>query len=89
MLPSAASLDARQCERFQVEAHAAGLLHHEHIVPVFGIGCDQGIHYYAMQFIVGRSLTEVIRSLRPVPTSAELAETESSDSDPTLMNLAT
>jgi eukaryotic-like serine/threonine-protein kinase len=84
VLPSAASLDPRQCERFQLEAHAAGLLHHEHIVPVFGIGCDQGIHYYAMQFIVGRSLTEVIRSLRPVPTSADLTETKCSDSDPTI-----
>jgi eukaryotic-like serine/threonine-protein kinase len=83
VLPSTASLDPRQCERFQVEAHAAGLLHHEHIVPVFGIGCDQGIHYYAMQFIVGRSLTEVIQSLRPGPPSAELADTKRSDGDPT------
>ena len=66
VLPSTASLDPRQRQRFQVEAQAAALLHHEHIVPVFGIGCDQGVHYYAMQFIEGRSLTEIIRSARPV-----------------------
>ena len=70
VLPSTASLDPRQRQRFQVEAQAAALLHHEHIVPVFGIGCDQGIHYYAMQFIDGRSLTDIIRSLRPVPASS-------------------
>ena len=66
VLPSTASLDPRQRQRFQVEAWASGgrVLHHEHIVPVFGIGCDQGVHYYAMQFIDGRSLTDVIRGLR-------------------------
>jgi serine/threonine protein kinase len=83
VLPTTASLDPRQCERFQVEAHAAGLLHHEHIVPVFGIGRDQGIHFYAMQFIVGRSLTEVIQSLRPAPSSVERAKPKISDHDPT------
>ena len=67
VLPSPASSDPRQCQRFQVEAQAAALLHHENIVPVFGIGSDEGIHYYAMQFIDGRSLTEVIRELGGVP----------------------
>jgi serine/threonine protein kinase len=64
VLPSAASLDPRQRQRFQLEAQAAALLHHEHIVPVFGIGFDDGFHHYAMQFIDGRSLTELIRGLR-------------------------
>jgi len=67
VLPSAASLDPRQRQRFQVEAQAAALLHHEHIVPVFGIGCDRGVHYYAMQFIDGRSLADLIRDLQHVP----------------------
>jgi eukaryotic-like serine/threonine-protein kinase len=62
VLPSTASLDSPQRERFQVEAQATALLHHEHIVPVFGIGRDQGIPYFAMQFIDGRSLTDLIRS---------------------------
>ncbi|MFO0889037.1 MAG: serine/threonine-protein kinase [Isosphaeraceae bacterium] len=64
VLPSAASLDPRQRQRFQVEAQAAALLHHEHIVPVFGIGVDHGACYYAMQLIDGQPLTEVIRRLR-------------------------
>jgi serine/threonine protein kinase len=74
VLPSTTSLDARQRQRFQVEAQAAALLHHEHIVPVFDIGCDQGVHYYAMQFIDGRSLTEVIGRLRPSDEQAAVVE---------------
>ena len=70
VLPSTASLDPRHRQRFQLEAQAAAILHHEHIVPVFGIGFDQGLHYYAMQFIEGRSLTELIRGLRQDATPA-------------------
>jgi serine/threonine protein kinase len=64
VLPFAASIDPRQRQRFQVEAQAAAHLHHPHIVPIFAVGCDQGVHYYAMQFIEGRSLSAVIRELR-------------------------
>jgi tetratricopeptide (TPR) repeat protein len=39
-------------------------LHHEHIVPIFNIGSDAGVYYYAMQFIDGRSLAELISELR-------------------------
>jgi serine/threonine protein kinase/Tfp pilus assembly protein PilF len=64
VLPFAAALDPRQLQRFKVEAQAAALLHHTHIVPVFSVGVERGVHYYAMQFIDGRSLAEVIRELR-------------------------
>jgi eukaryotic-like serine/threonine-protein kinase len=67
VLPMAASLDSRCRRRFQVEAQAAALLHHEHIVPVFGTGVDSGVHYYVMQFIEGRPLTDVLRELRNTP----------------------
>jgi len=63
VLPSAASMDPRQRQRFQLEAQAAALLHHEHIVPVFGIGSDRGVHFYAMQLIEGNPLTQVIHDL--------------------------
>ena len=56
VLPFAAAIDPKQRQRFQIEAQAAAQLHHPHIVPIFGVGCDHGIHYYAMQFVEGRSL---------------------------------
>jgi serine/threonine protein kinase len=64
VLPPHALLNAEQRERFRREARAAALLHHSNIVPVFGVGQDQGVHYYAMQFIHGQSLDRVLRGLR-------------------------
>jgi serine/threonine protein kinase/Flp pilus assembly protein TadD len=67
VLPFAATLDPRQFQRFRNEARAAAHLHHTNIVPVFGTGCERGVHFYAMQFIDGLTLAEVIRGLRPEP----------------------
>src|SRR5256885_1514438 len=61
------------------------------IVPVFGVGEHNGIHYYAMQFIRGQGLDAVLRELRrlreakttcaePVPSSSVAREAESKDS---------
>ena len=67
VLPFAASLDPRHRQRFQVEAQAAALLHHAHIVPVYGVGTDRGVPFYAMQFIEGRSLAAIIDELHDHP----------------------
>jgi serine/threonine protein kinase/WD40 repeat protein/tetratricopeptide (TPR) repeat protein len=64
VLPLAATMDPRQLERFRHEARAAALLHHPHVVPVYGVGCERGVHYYAMQLIEGCSLAAVIDVLR-------------------------
>src|SRR5262249_36058383 len=64
VLPFAATLDAKQIQRFQLEAQAAAQLHHPHVVPVYAVGRERGVHYYAMQYIEGSSLAEVIASLR-------------------------
>lgn len=64
VLPFAASLDGRSLERFKNEARAAAVLHHQHIVPVYSVGCERGVHYYTMQFIEGRTLAAMIRELR-------------------------
>src|SRR6516162_3392794 len=64
VLPFAAALDARQLQRFQNEARAAAGLHHTHIVPVYGVGCERGVHYYAMQFIDGHTLAALLHQLR-------------------------
>ena len=64
VLPMAAALDARQLQRFKNEAQAAAGLHHTNIVPVFGVGCERGVHFYAMQFIDGQPLSAVVEDLR-------------------------
>ena len=63
VLPLAAVLDPRQLQRFKLEAQAAATLHHPNIVPVFGVGCERGVHYYAMQYIEGQTLADVIRDM--------------------------
>jgi serine/threonine protein kinase len=70
VLPFAAALDGRQLQRFRNEAQAAAGLHHGHIVPVYGVGCERGVHYYAMQFIEGHTLAQLIAGLRPQPERA-------------------
>ena len=64
VLPFAAAIDAKQLQRFQLEAQAAACLHHTNIVPVHAVGCERGVPFYAMQFIEGRSLAQVIAELR-------------------------
>jgi formylglycine-generating enzyme required for sulfatase activity/serine/threonine protein kinase len=64
VLPSHALLDPRQLGRFQREARSAARLHHTNIVPVFGVGEQDGLHYYVMQFIPGLGLDTVLDELR-------------------------
>jgi serine/threonine protein kinase/WD40 repeat protein len=64
VLPFHGLLSPTYLRRFQREARAAARLHHTNIVPVFGVGEQEGIHYYAMQFILGQGLDEVLREVR-------------------------
>src|SRR4029077_15335013 len=65
MLPYAATMDPKHLQRFRNEAKAAASLRHEHIVHVYGVGCERGIHYYAMEFIEGQTLAQLIHDLFP------------------------
>ena len=60
ILPLAGRFDQRQIQRFQNEASAAAQLNHENIVPVYSVGIDGGVHYYAMQLIHGHDLAHFI-----------------------------
>lgn len=64
VLPFAATFDAKHLQRFRQEAQAAAQLHHTNIVPVYAVGCERGIHFYAMQLIEGQSLDVLVRQLR-------------------------
>ncbi len=63
VLPAACLASATRLQRFLREAQAAARLHHTNIVPVFGVGQQDGIHYYVMQFIDGEGLDKVLHAL--------------------------
>ena len=64
VLPLAAAFDSRHLQRFHNEAQAAAQLHHTNIVPVYAVGCERGVHFYAMQLIEGQGIDDVIRDLQ-------------------------
>src|SRR5262249_24134415 len=64
VLPFARLLEPTFRERFQREARAAAWLHDSNIVPVFGVGEQDGVHYYAMQYIHGQGLDQVLRDVK-------------------------
>jgi eukaryotic-like serine/threonine-protein kinase len=63
--------EAKQRVRFEREAKAAAKLHHTNIVPVFGVGEQDGQPYYVMQFIQGLGLDAVLKELRRLPQAGE------------------
>jgi WD40 repeat protein/serine/threonine protein kinase/Flp pilus assembly protein TadD len=64
VLSAGSLLDPKQVRRFEREAKAAARLHHTNIVPVFGVGRQDGHHYFVMQFIAGLGLDLVLDDLR-------------------------
>ncbi|SMP39738.1 hypothetical protein SAMN06265222_101355 [Neorhodopirellula lusitana] len=68
VLPLSVVLDKQQVARFTVEAQAAGSLQHPHIVPIYWVGREEGVHCYSMPFISGQPLDELLndyQSKRP------------------------
>src|SRR5262245_28592873 len=93
VLPWQAARDRTTLERFRREARASARLHHTNIVPVFEVGQDGQVCYYAMQFIQGQSLDAVIDELQRLrgrspavrgyrPAAADLGETRRAESGP-------
>jgi serine/threonine protein kinase/WD40 repeat protein len=64
VLPHAAALDPRQLARFRNEVRAAQMLRHAHVVPVTSFGCERGVYSYAMQYIEGQNLAELIEGFK-------------------------
>jgi serine/threonine-protein kinase len=63
-------------QRFLREVEAVAALQHRGIVPIYSFGEEDGVPYYAMERIAGRSLAEVIGDLRqgPTPQPADLGQ---------------
>jgi serine/threonine protein kinase len=64
ILPFASVLDPRHLQRFKNEALAAAHLDHPNIVEVYGVGCERGVHFYAMRYVEGQTLAAVIEAMK-------------------------
>ena len=64
ILPVRTVVDAGHFERFFREARTAAGLHHTNIVPVFDVGQVAGTPYYAMQYIEGSGLNQILRTMQ-------------------------
>ena len=77
VLPFAAMVQEKGLERFRNEVRAAATLSHNHIVSIYSVGEERGVHYYAMQLIRGQSLAEVIAQLRDFQGNEKVPELSS------------
>ena len=55
-------------KRFHTEAEAAANLQHPNIVAIHEIGVHEGQHYFSMDYVDGRSLSEIIDG-KPMPAA--------------------
>ena len=51
-------------KRFRTEVEAVAQLEHRHIVPVYHVGEESGVHFYVMKFIDGDNLRTLVKSLK-------------------------
>ena len=61
----------RDVKRFQRESRAIARLHHGNIVEVYGVGEQDGLHYFAMRFVSGMGIDRLIERLKRLRTDGE------------------
>jgi serine/threonine protein kinase/tetratricopeptide (TPR) repeat protein len=81
VLPSVTALDPRAFQRFQLEAQVAGWLQHSRIVPVYAVGVANEVPYFAMQYIEGGSLRDLIEKLKELVAGADNTVTANPSDD--------
>ncbi|MBM4070239.1 MAG: serine/threonine protein kinase [Planctomycetes bacterium] len=57
---------AQEVQRFQAEARTAANLQHANIVAIHEVGEHDGQHYFSMDYVEGRNLTDMVRD-SPLP----------------------
>src|SRR3989442_2790521 len=62
--------------RFRREAQAAASLNHPNVVSVFDTGSDDGTHFIVMEYVQGKTLSNVVRDDAPLlpERAVEIAE---------------
>lgn len=65
-LPPERMRQANAVERFYAEVRAAGRLLHPNIVTAFDAGCIDGVHYLAMEYVNGPTLSALVAESGPL-----------------------
>ncbi len=60
-------------QRFQREAQVIAALKHPNIVSVLSYGEEQGLHYFAMEYVSGKDLGEILSEKRVIPSDEACA----------------
>jgi len=58
--------DPDHVERFLREARSAASLNHPNIVQIYAVSEEDGRHFFAMEYVSGRSLQQILRSSGPL-----------------------
>jgi serine/threonine protein kinase/tetratricopeptide (TPR) repeat protein len=70
LLRSELTRNEDRLRRFQQEARAASALNHPNIFTVFEVGCSDGIHFIATEFVAGETLRQRLTGRRFSTTDA-------------------
>jgi serine/threonine-protein kinase len=58
--------DPGHVERFLREARSAAALNHPNIVQIYAVSEEEGRHFFAMEYVSGRSLQQILKSSGPL-----------------------
>jgi eukaryotic-like serine/threonine-protein kinase len=60
VLPPQFCSNEEVAHRFEIEAKAISMLQHQNIVNIYEYGCEDGMRYFAMQYVDGENLSGII-----------------------------
>lgn len=64
VLPVGLAADTKATSRFLREAQVAAKLSHPQVVSVYGFGVEQNSPYYAMEYVEGETLAQILARIR-------------------------
>jgi serine/threonine-protein kinase len=73
VLDSRATKSKGFVERFIREAKAAAKLNHKNIIGAYDVGMAQGMHYFAMEYVQGKTAHEMVKKNGPLTERKALA----------------
>lgn len=74
VLSQAMAYDPERLQRFEREAQSVAALNHPNVVTIYGVHEADGIHFFTMEFVEGKTLAKLIpRQGLPVPQLLKIA----------------